>query len=101
MEYIQEGSTLPYPLNIIPSPKSIVRCLIAVFNCCCCRNKDEEEEDEKKEPPSYPTHNVLAKTATNSPEKYRRRAMTTGSHPQLKGHRSMVRDLEGVSTVEI
>ncbi len=33
MDYIQEGSTLPPPLNIVPSPKSILRMFSPFINC--------------------------------------------------------------------
>ena len=35
MQYIQEGSTLPVPYNIIPSSKSIMRLLAAVCGIIC------------------------------------------------------------------
>ncbi len=35
MDYIEEGSTLPPPLNIVPTPKSIIRLFSPITNCLC------------------------------------------------------------------
>ena len=46
MDFIQEGGTLPPPLNIIPSPKSIARLFMPFVTCfkyiCGCRGKKQK-----------------------------------------------------------
>ena len=50
MDYIKEGTTLPPPLNLIPSPKSfyyLFRSIAITCKNCCHRDKyfvDEETE---------------------------------------------------------
>ena len=46
MEYIQAGSTLPVPYNVIPSPKSIYRVVVDITKLAypllaCCRLKKD------------------------------------------------------------
>ena len=61
MEYIQEGSTLPYPLNLIPSPKSIIKLLTKLKCCCqCCRPKKRPKEDHIEVIENFPVHNARA-----------------------------------------
>lgn len=77
MEFIQDGNTLPYPVNIVPSPKTLAKICMAVGKalCGCGRTKNGREFDKAKQPedlskettPSaaqpipFPVHNALAK----------------------------------------
>lgn len=47
MEYIDDGGTLPPPVNVIGAPKAVFR---AVFCRCDCGNDDEEEEVAEDKP---------------------------------------------------
>ena len=48
MEYIGEGSTLPPPLNILGSPKAIIRAIFC--RSCYCKDDEEDEALEMGEP---------------------------------------------------
>ena len=45
MEYINQGSTLPVPFNLIPSTKSISRAITGIFGMCmrCCRSSSADD----------------------------------------------------------
>lgn len=61
MEYIQDGSTLPYPLNLIPSPKSIIKFIAKVKWCCqCCCPKKRPKEEHIEVIANFPVHNARA-----------------------------------------
>ena len=49
MEFIKPGSTLPYPFNIIPSPKSIGRLFFRMISFCCikCQGSNSDITDGK------------------------------------------------------
>jgi hypothetical protein len=49
MEFIKEGSVLPIPFNIIPTPASMYDLIKKVFFCC----KNEPAPTTNSEQPSY------------------------------------------------
>ena len=73
IEFIQNGNTLPYPFNIVPSPKSIFKVYMSLVKTLCCwicqRDKKEDYEkegstvnnDEVTKTRNFRVHNALAK----------------------------------------
>ena len=50
MNYIDEGSTLPVPFNMIPTPKSFKYAYKTLKNLCCTdADADPEYENTKRE----------------------------------------------------